>query len=218
MQRLKGLTTGTLPTFLELRNNFASAEITEDNFLDQLLRARNRSAAADVAEDAGVPRTAAGKGSGSESESESESGSGSGSGPLLRPRLAFMGDDTWDMLFPGRFDRSFPFPSFNTRDLNTVDDGVLAHLPDELERPDWCMLIAHFLGTCVRTSPAPPGPLVLVVVLVLALGQQQHPPLRACRRHPSRTHPQFKVWTTWGTPMALPTQQWRPSSARWTTR
>ena len=36
MQRLKGLTTGTLPTFLELRNNFASSEITEDNFLDQV--------------------------------------------------------------------------------------------------------------------------------------------------------------------------------------
>lgn len=67
-----------------------------------------------------------------------------------------MGDDTWDMLFPGRFDRSFPFPSFNTRDLHTVDNGVLAHLPSELERPDWCMLIAHFLGeymsTCVRAS------------------------------------------------------------------
>jgi len=49
-------------------------------------------------------------------------------------------------LFPGRFARSFPFPSFNVKDLDTVDNGVLEHLEQELLRPDWQLLIAHFLG------------------------------------------------------------------------
>jgi phosphatidylinositol glycan class O len=34
-QRLKGLTTGTLPTFIDFGSNFNSSRITEDNFLDQ---------------------------------------------------------------------------------------------------------------------------------------------------------------------------------------
>ena len=38
MQRLKGLTTGSLPTFVDAGSNFASASITEDNWL---LQARN---------------------------------------------------------------------------------------------------------------------------------------------------------------------------------
>lgn len=31
-----------------------------------------------------------------------------------------MGDDTWTQLFPNHFDKSFPYPSFNVRDLDTV--------------------------------------------------------------------------------------------------
>ena len=37
MQRLKGLTTGSLPTFIDVSNNFGSSEITEDNIIDQLV-------------------------------------------------------------------------------------------------------------------------------------------------------------------------------------
>lgn len=36
MQRIKGLTTGSLPTFVDAGSNFASHEIQEDNFLYQL--------------------------------------------------------------------------------------------------------------------------------------------------------------------------------------
>ena len=36
----------------------------------------------------------------------------------------FMGDDTWLTLFNDIFDRSYPFDSFNTLDLDTVDFGV----------------------------------------------------------------------------------------------
>lgn len=39
-----------------------------------------------------------------------------------------MGDDTWESLFPRRFHRSLPFPSFNVKDLHTVDNGILQHL------------------------------------------------------------------------------------------
>jgi phosphatidylinositol glycan class O len=42
MQRLKGLTTGSLPTFIDFRNNFQSAAITEDNLVHQLLHAVRR--------------------------------------------------------------------------------------------------------------------------------------------------------------------------------
>ena len=37
MQRLKGLTTGSLPTFIDVSSNFGSYEISEDNIIDQLI-------------------------------------------------------------------------------------------------------------------------------------------------------------------------------------
>lgn len=36
LQRLKGITTGSLPTFIDIGSNFASPEINEDNIIDQL--------------------------------------------------------------------------------------------------------------------------------------------------------------------------------------
>lgn len=39
-----------------------------------------------------------------------------------------MGDDTWEGLFPNKFFRSYFFPSFNVKDLHTVDNGILQHL------------------------------------------------------------------------------------------
>lgn len=102
MQRLKGLTTGSLPTFIDIGSNFATAEINEDNIIDQLLRHR-------------MP-------------------------------MVFMGDATWTELYPKRFVRSYPYPSFDIFDLDTVDQNVRKHLPKELERNDWQVLIAHLLG------------------------------------------------------------------------
>jgi len=37
MQRLKGLTTGSLPTFIDVSNNFGSYSVEEDNIIDQLV-------------------------------------------------------------------------------------------------------------------------------------------------------------------------------------
>ncbi|ETP43821.1 hypothetical protein F442_09512 [Phytophthora nicotianae P10297] len=103
MQRLKGLTTGSLPTFLDIKDNMAaSSQIVEDNLLRQL-RAQQRG-------------------------------------------VVFMGDDTWDSLYAREFTRKFAFDSFNVKDLHSVDRGVTKHLFPELQKPDWDLLIAHFLG------------------------------------------------------------------------
>jgi hypothetical protein len=58
----------------------------------------------------------------------------------------FMGDDTWAKLFPPHkryFTRCHPFPSFNVKDLHTVDDGVMQHLFPEMRNEPAA-------GACVR--------------------------------------------------------------------
>ncbi|KAI4876353.1 hypothetical protein NFI96_017816 [Prochilodus magdalenae] len=102
MQRIKGFTTGSLPTFIDVGNNFASSAVLEDNLVHQLGQAGKR--------------------------------------------VVFMGDDTWVSLFPRKFHRSLPFPSFNVKDLHTVDNGILQNIFPTMEGDDWDVLIAHFLG------------------------------------------------------------------------
>ncbi|WOK99973.1 GPI ethanolamine phosphate transferase 3 [Canna indica] len=102
LQRLKGLTTGGLPTFIDVGNSFGAPAIVEDNLIHQLV--------------------SNGK------------------------RVLMMGDDTWVQLFPDHFNTSYPYPSFNVKDLDTVDNGVIEHLLPSLHRKDWDVLIAHFLG------------------------------------------------------------------------
>ncbi|KAH7723895.1 Protein C27A12.9 [Aphelenchoides avenae] len=101
-QRIKGLTTGSIPAFIEAGENFGGSEILEDNLIDQLLRRGGN--------------------------------------------VTFMGDDTWLTLFPNRFHRAFDVPSFDVKDLDTVDNVVLEHVTHEAVRDDWKMLIAHCLG------------------------------------------------------------------------
>ncbi|XP_066311689.1 uncharacterized protein [Miscanthus floridulus] len=102
LQRLKALTTGGLPTFIDVGNSFGAPAIVEDNIMHQF--AKN------------------GK------------------------RVVMMGDDTWIQLYPEHFNKSFPYPSFNVKDLDTVDNGVIEHLLPSLHKNDWDVLIAHFLG------------------------------------------------------------------------
>jgi GPI ethanolamine phosphate transferase 3 subunit O len=104
MQRLKGLTTGAMPTFIDFSENFASSALSEDNIVHQLGRAGRK--------------------------------------------VVFMGDDTWEALFPGQFARSYPYDSFNVKDLHTVDNGVLGHLVPEItqQKEPWDVIIGHFLG------------------------------------------------------------------------
>ncbi|KAG8131353.1 hypothetical protein E2320_017969, partial [Naja naja] len=102
MQRLKALTTGSLPTFVDAGSNFASYAIREDNLLWQLASNGRK--------------------------------------------VVFMGDDTWEGLFPQAFHQAHFFPSFNVKDLHTVDDGILQHLYQTVDGGEWDLLIAHFLG------------------------------------------------------------------------
>lgn len=46
-------------------------------------------------------------------------------------RVLMMGDDTWVQLFPNHFKRSYPFPSFNVKDLHTVSCYFLLHANPE---------------------------------------------------------------------------------------
>ncbi|CAN4119159.1 unnamed protein product [Withania somnifera] len=98
LQRLKRLTTGGLPTFIDAGDSFGELAIIEDNLIYQM--AKN----------------------------------------------GMMGDDTWVQLFPQHFNVSHPFPSFNVKDLDTVDNGCIVHLFPYLCKEDWDVLIAHFVG------------------------------------------------------------------------
>ncbi|RKO93104.1 hypothetical protein BDK51DRAFT_19374 [Blyttiomyces helicus] len=104
LQRLKALTTGTLPTFVDAGSNFFGQVVAEDNVVQQL----------------------------------------TGSGR----RVVFMGDDTWEAMYPGAMNESYPYPSLEVWDLHTVDEGILEHLQPVLKRDpkNWDLLIAHFLG------------------------------------------------------------------------
>lgn len=104
-QRLKALTTGTLPVFLDVSGNFACDAVREDSWVAQL------------ATQGGRPSV-------------------------------MVGDDTWTRLYPRLFSPwSAPLDSFNTRDLDSVDDGVEARLLPFMRRPEgWGLLVAHFLG------------------------------------------------------------------------
>lgn len=104
LQRIKGLTTGSLPTFVDIGSNFGGSAILEDSLVLQMQRA-------------GL-------------------------------RTAFMGDDTWETVFPNAFNQSYPFDSFNVEDLHTVDQGVIRHAFPLLENhgKDWDVIIGHFLG------------------------------------------------------------------------
>lgn len=107
MQRIKALTTGSMPTFLEVSDNFASEEIKDDNWVVQM-------------------------------------------GNTGR-KAVFMGDDTWMSMYPRSFAKSYPYPSFEVRDLHTVDKGVQRHLIPEIKGesfgPDgWHLILGHMLG------------------------------------------------------------------------
>lgn len=74
---------------------------------------------------------------------------------ISHSRQGFVGDDTWMDLYPDSFEEAFPYPSFNTRDLDTVDNGCLEKIPyllrklrgltnstqDSIE-----VMVVHFLG------------------------------------------------------------------------
>lgn len=107
LQRLKALTTGTLPTFVDLGSNFAGTAIDEDNLIEQLY--------------------------------------------LAGKKVALLGDDTWESLFPGYFEPNLTHSeySFDVTDLDSVDNIVNRYLFPLLEpamSTSWDVVIGHYLG------------------------------------------------------------------------
>jgi predicted AlkP superfamily pyrophosphatase or phosphodiesterase len=104
-QRIKSFTTGTLPTFVDIGANLNSSAVTDDNFIDQLLAARS------------TRTEKVRRGNGKENKRSKK-----------RSSVVVLGDDTWKSLFPTQFDTQYMFDSFNTKDLDTVDNGIATHL------------------------------------------------------------------------------------------
>ncbi|MEO2194061.1 MAG: GPI ethanolamine phosphate transferase 3, partial [bacterium] len=70
-------------------------------------------------------------------------------------RLVFMGDSTWDSLYPTQFHASYPFPCYNIMDLHSVDEGVNELLVpavrnmtggEDAAATTWDVVVAHYLG------------------------------------------------------------------------
>lgn len=102
MQRLKALTTGGLPSFIDISSNFDSYEIQEDNLIRQC--------------------------------------------KTNGLNITFLGDNTWMGMYPNSFDKFYPFPSLNFKDLDTVDDGVYKLIIPELKENAADFVIGHLLG------------------------------------------------------------------------
>jgi len=140
MQRLKALTTGGLPTFADISANFGGASVDEDSWIQQLL-VRERVDKDDIS---------------------SLVSNHLARGLKERTKAGFVGDDTWEDLYPGFFSPSYPYPSFNTRDLETVDNGCFKHIPYLIKnlrrapedlgesvtenKEDLEVVVVHFLG------------------------------------------------------------------------
>jgi len=142
MQRLKALTTGGLPTFADISANFGGAKMEEDSWIQQLLGS-NVDSKSSIYHD---------------NDFRGNWKARALSGPTS---AGFVGDDTWEDLFPNLFQESYPYPSFNTRDLDTVDNGCLKHIPNLLQRlrgaqdstkiaqrddDELEVMVVHFLG------------------------------------------------------------------------
>ncbi|KAI9686314.1 MAG: major facilitator super transporter protein, partial [Bogoriella megaspora] len=128
MPRVKALTTGSIPSFLDVILNFAESDTSatlagQDTWLAQL-KARGKQSKWDGALNEG------------ERAEEEEN------------KLVFYGDDTWLKLFPGFFSDSDGTSSFFVSDFTEVDNNVTRHIPTALSSPpsDWSALILHYLG------------------------------------------------------------------------
>ncbi|KAF9354844.1 major facilitator super transporter protein [Mortierella sp. AD094] len=122
LPRLKALTTGTVPGFLDAILNIAESDqsstlANQDNWIAQLARSPSQRANA--------KRTA--------STAENR-------------KIGFFGDDTWIKLFPGLFSRTDGTSSFFAMDTVEVDNNVTRHVEPELAKDDWDGLIFHYLG------------------------------------------------------------------------
>ncbi|KAG0346959.1 major facilitator super transporter protein [Podila humilis] len=117
LPRLKALTTGTVPSFLDAVLNIAESDKSstlenQDSWIAQMTRSKS------LRKDQGDQER----------------------------QIAFFGDDTWIKLFPGQFFRLDGTSSFFAMDTVEVDANVTRHVLPELAKDDWDALIFHYLG------------------------------------------------------------------------
>ncbi|CAG8472616.1 45876_t:CDS:10 [Gigaspora margarita] len=123
LPRIKALTTGSVPNFLDVILNIAESDtssslLSQDNWLVQIKKAGNKS-------------------------------------------ISFFGDDTWIKLFPGVFNTTDGTTSFFATDTVEVDLNVTRNVKPQLSKPDWDVLIFHYLGLDhVGHSGGPHSPLM----------------------------------------------------------
>jgi predicted AlkP superfamily pyrophosphatase or phosphodiesterase len=125
-QRLKALTTGGLPTFMEIRQNFNSDAMEEDNWVDQLIAKKQPGHAK----------------KNKQVVDDDEHKDYNMKGQNDDHKVILVGDDTWEHLFPRRFFPSHSMDSFDTRDLHKVDTSIKALLPSLMLKNDWSMIVS----------------------------------------------------------------------------
>jgi predicted AlkP superfamily pyrophosphatase or phosphodiesterase len=131
MQRLKALTTGSLPTFLEISANFGSTAIQDDNLLYQFAYGSSDKP--------------------SVSNRKKLIFAGDDMWTNLYPVSNTSADDSGKN--ENLFYKAYPYPSFDVSDLDSVDAHVekIFHRYLATETPpeqddDWFMLVGHMLG------------------------------------------------------------------------
>lgn len=122
MENIQGLTTGGLPTFIDVGNSFGAPAIVEDNLMHQVLfssifihthtcQQRKKTVPSLIIFLPYFSISVLSICSFFNLEKQ-----------LVKngKRVLMMGDDTWMQLFPDHFNISYPYPSFNVKDLDTV--------------------------------------------------------------------------------------------------
>ncbi|EGG18648.1 phosphatidylinositol glycan [Cavenderia fasciculata] len=137
MQRIKGITTGSLPTFIDVGSNFGGDAIVEDNLINQLAfnDNNNNNNNNNIADNNNNKKNSDANITREEKD--------------IRKKVIFIGDDTWVSLFPNHFYAQYPYPSFNVKDLHTVDNGVIENLLPtitQMKSDNWQVVIGHLLG------------------------------------------------------------------------
>ena len=61
-------------------------------------------------------------------------------------KIVFVGDYIWTGMFGSFFDRTYAYPSFNVRDLDSLDTSSRLDLLREIESNDFRLLIGHVIG------------------------------------------------------------------------
>jgi len=61
-------------------------------------------------------------------------------------KVVFAGDYIWEGMFGAFFDRTYAYPSFNVRDLDSLDVQAGADILKEIEANDFRLLIGHIIG------------------------------------------------------------------------